>query len=198
LQAAAQAVLAAHPGVIRAYFGSRRVVEGKPRPKIRTEIKRMPGMKKISGKMFAQKILLPIIFAAMPTIFLFTALQRKEWDGASNLRFFPFLIFPIAGYFTYRRYSKFMDEVFDCGDYLVVKRKDLEDNISLSNISNIGYSSSSKNSRLVTLKLRKECVFGGEVSFEVKDNDIFKAFKKNEIIEDLLVRVEKIRDHAKK
>jgi hypothetical protein len=87
-----------------------------------------------------------------------------------------------------------MDEVFDGGDYLLVKKGDEEARIQLTNIININYSVMS-NPRRVTLSLRDECIFGNEVSFLPISSFNLSPFKKSSISEDLIKRVDEKRSH---
>ncbi|HEY2628588.1 MAG TPA: hypothetical protein VGI57_05640, partial [Usitatibacter sp.] len=85
-----------------------------------------------------------------------------------------------------------MDEVYDGGDYLLVKNGDKEDRIQLSNIMNVS-ASTMVNPPRVTLRLVTPCRFGKEVTFSPVRPFTLNPFAKNTIAENLIERVDKAR-----
>jgi hypothetical protein len=86
-----------------------------------------------------------------------------------------------------------VDEVRDCGTYLVVRNRNEEANIDLSNIMNVS-ASTSMNPPQVTLRLVQPCRFGSEVVFSpVRGSFSLNPFRRNAVVEDLIVRVDKAR-----
>lgn len=83
-----------------------------------------------------------------------------------------------------------VDEVWDCGDALVVKDKGWEERIELTNIINVS-SSLYTNPQRITLTLRDPCRFGKEVTFCPPATYI--PFSRPRIASDLIERIEKKR-----
>jgi hypothetical protein len=80
-----------------------------------------------------------------------------------------FLIMPaimaFVGYAIMKRMIfGLVDDVFDAGDALVVKNRDQEERIALSDIINVNYSQFQSPAR-ITLSLRRPSVFGDQISF---------------------------------
>lgn len=84
---------------------------------------------------------------------------------------------------------KLVDEVYDCGTYLLVKNKGQEDKIMLVDILNINTIFFS-NPPQSTLILAKPCVCGKEISFSPINKFIFNPFKNSPVIDDLIVRID--------
>jgi len=84
------------------------------------------------------------------------------------------------------------DEVFDCGDHLLVRRDDLESTVALSNIMNVSESYFTKPPR-VTLRLREPGVFGREIAFTPTHKAVFNPFARNTVVDDLIERIDRTR-----
>jgi len=80
-----------------------------------------------------------------------------------------------------------VDEVFDDGDALVVRNRDMEERIALSNIVNVSYSQFVNPPR-VTLLLRNPSLFGERVSFCAPTR--FNPFSSSPMIDDLIRRID--------
>jgi hypothetical protein len=86
------------------------------------------------------------------------------------------------------------DEVFDCGDHLLVKKSGEEDMLPLSNITNVNFSKNSENiSARITLRLATPGKFGTEITFPPPSQIYFGCRPKNEIAEDRRVRADRAR-----
>lgn len=108
-----------------------------------------------------------------------------------------FLVVPIVmtviGYVVMKKMVwDLMDEVYDCGDSLLVKNRDQEDLIPLSNVMNVSASTATNPPRL-TLRLASPSRFGNEITFSPAGRHSLNPFAKNEIAEDLIVRVDQAR-----
>ncbi len=104
----------------------------------------------------------------------------------------PLLIMPVfMAIFGYVIMKKLVfdlaDEVWDTGDALLVKNKNEEELIPLTNIINVSYSVMVNPPR-VTLTLRQPCRFGKEVSFSPPVR--FVPFSKSPIIAELIERID--------
>jgi hypothetical protein len=90
----------------------------------------------------------------------------------------------VFGFFLMKKLVwNLVDEVYDCGDYLLVKNRGEEDRVLLSNIINIGASINMDPSR-ITLRLVKPGEFGGEISFSPTVSLSLNPFAKNKVAED--------------
>jgi hypothetical protein len=84
------------------------------------------------------------------------------------------------------------DEVYDGGDYLLVKRGRIEERIALSDIMNVN-SSTMVNPPRITLRLARRSKFGDEITFSPVRPMTLNPFARNAIAEDLIVRVDAAR-----
>lgn len=80
-----------------------------------------------------------------------------------------------------------VDEVWDAGDALIVKSKNQEERISLSEIMNVSYSPIINPPR-VTLTLRRPGRFGREVTFPAPIRLV--PFSKSPIVDKLIDRID--------
>jgi hypothetical protein len=85
-----------------------------------------------------------------------------------------------------------VDEVFDDGDALVVRHRGDEQRIPLANIMNVSVTSHVNPPR-ITLRLVTPGRFGSEVVFSPVKKFTLNPFAKNEVAEDLIVRVHEAR-----
>jgi hypothetical protein len=105
---------------------------------------------------------------------------------------FPLIMLPVF-YVIFRKVVwDLVDEVYDGGDYLLVKNGDEEDRIPFSNIMNVS-STLLVNPPRVTLRLVTPGRFGKEVTFMPVRPFTFNAFARNAIADDLIERVDKAR-----
>jgi hypothetical protein len=83
-----------------------------------------------------------------------------------------------------------VDEVWDTGDVLIIRNKQLEEHVPLSEIMNVSYNHSSLILRL-TLLLRNPTKFGTRVTFFVQPMGL-RGFT-NPIIDSLIKRIDAAR-----
>ncbi len=146
-----------------------------------------------SGMTRVYKYAFPLIWYGSLATFFITG-----WSTAAPQQSRVFLLVPcLMAVFGYLLFKKMIwvlvDEVKDCGTYLVVRNRNEEDNIDLSNIMNVS-ATTNMNPPQVTLRLVKPCRFGTEVVFSpLRGSFSLNPFKKNQIVEDLIVRVDKAR-----
>jgi len=85
-----------------------------------------------------------------------------------------------------------MDEVYDCGDSLLVKKAGQEEMVPLSSIININ-----DQTTMITLRLVRGGKFGTDISFSPSKHSplglVPFKFPKNEVAEDLIIRVDRAR-----
>lgn len=146
-----------------------------------------------SGKTKFYKYVFPAIWFGILAIFFVTGLTTGA--GRQPPMFF---VVPAAmagfGYFFFKKTLWVMvDEVKNGGDFLVVRNRGEEVRVDLSNIMNVS-ASTNMNPPQVTLRLVRPCKFGSELVFSpAKKGFSLNPFRKNEIVEDLMVRVDNAR-----
>ena len=125
-------------------------------------------MRQISSRAtFFVKRVYPIIFVA--AVVLFFAFPLFWVDRARLPSMWPLLlgmlVVLLVGYWLMKRmFFDLVDAVFDDGDALLVRNKDQEERIALSDIAAARYTSLFNPMR-VTLSLRKPARFGSEIAF---------------------------------
>jgi hypothetical protein len=150
-------------------------------------------MKRISSKFtFFLKRLFPLVWFGFLTFFVAVSVI----SGA--IRKNPvFLIGPATmaafGYFLMRKLVwDLVDEVYDCGDFLLVRNGGGEERIQLSNIINVS-ASTLVNPPRITLRLANPGKFGYEIAFSPVTNFTLNPFAKSLVAEELIVRVDSAR-----
>lgn len=111
-----------------------------------------------------------------------------------------FLIIPcIVGVFGYFVMKKLIwdlaDEVYVDQDSLLIKNRAEEERIALSNVMNVS-ATVLVNPPRITLRLVKPCKFGDEITFTPVTGFTLNPFAKNQVTEDLIVRVHNARLRA--
>jgi hypothetical protein len=150
-------------------------------------------MTRISSRQtyFTKRILpwLFLVFLVIPNVLAF-AFGR----GQPPLQFFliPLVLLPVFFVVFRKLVWDLADEVYDGGDYLLVKKGDKEDRIPLSNIMNVS-ATLMVNPPRVTLRLVTPCKFGKEISFSPLRPFTLNPFAPNEIAEKLIERVDRAR-----
>jgi hypothetical protein len=116
----------------------------------------------------------------------------------------PFIVFVIPpvmmlfGYVLMRALMfDLMDEVYDDGNRLIVKKGDHNDVIALSNIINVSHTIAVNPARIV-LTLRTPCRFGKKVAFcpQLTWADIRKFNFTNSLADELVIRADEARRSA--
>ncbi|HXW93819.1 MAG TPA: hypothetical protein VEK33_24930 [Terriglobales bacterium] len=152
------------------------------------------------------------------------AMQRISTPYTFSLKFFPFLFFGFLAFVfflllingAYEKAPMFLvmvgvlaviglcswnvsrrdivDEVDDCGDYLLIRKRGDEDTVLFSNIINVNFSTDRDGtSARITLTLDSPGKFGKEITF-APPPQIYLGFpSRNKIAEDLLARADKAR-----
>lgn len=109
-----------------------------------------------------------------------------------------FLVFPIVmlviGFALFRKLLwDLADSVDDARDYLLVRRGSIEQRVMLANVMNVSVSQFTNPQRL-TLRLRSAGPLGDEIVFIPKQPGLrLNPFKRNEIAENLMRRVDEAR-----
>lgn len=111
-----------------------------------------------------------------------------------------FIIMPclmgVFGFFLMKKLvGDLVDEVYDAGDFLLIKNRGEEERVPLSNIINVS-ASAFVNPPRVSLRLRHSGKFGAEVTFSPAVGLRLLPFTKIPIVEDLIVRVDRARSKS--
>ena len=152
-------------------------------------------MKKISSEYtFFYKKLIPVVWLA----FLGFALTLGFKAGAIEKNPMTLVspgIVTVIGYFIWKKkFWTLADEVYDWGDFLMVKNNGQEEQVLLTNIMNVSASTFTNPPR-VTLKLVNPGKFGTEISFLPVRKFFAMPFANNAVSEDLIIRVDRARGH---
>jgi hypothetical protein len=87
---------------------------------------------------------------------------------------------------------KLADEVYDCGDSLLVRRGGVEQTVPLAEITNVALALFSRPPR-ITLQLAKPGKFGRSIVFTPPTSPGLEMFGRNPIADDLVARVQRAR-----
>ena len=142
------------------------------------------------------KRVFPVIWFGFLGVFAIVALT----SGASTNAGAPLLIVPcVMAVFGYILLKKLVfdlaDEVYDAGEFLVVRNRGREHQIALGDIINVSVSTMQNPTR-ITLRLTGSSAttsLGSEVAFSPEQKFTLNPFAKNDVAEDLIVRVDKAR-----
>jgi hypothetical protein len=154
-------------------------------------------LKKISTPYnFSMKVF-PFVFYGMLAVFL-----GLMWMGGVFRSNPMFLVVPVimsvVGYFFMKiAYGELVDEVFDCGEHLLVRKGSVEVRIPLQNIINVNFEINQKPARL-RLKLSKPCPLGNEIVFALPPQlgFYFMPIPRSDIAENLIQRINEARKQA--
>jgi hypothetical protein len=146
-------------------------------------------MTRISSKStFLIKKIVPLFWFGFLTVFVGSLVV----EGRVGDVFFVLvpLLMAIGGFVFFKFVVwNLADEVFDGGDYLLIRRGDRKVRIPLTGIMNVS-SSTHSNPPRVTLRLVAASEFGTHVSFYPTTPFTLNPFAKNPVAEDLIVRVD--------
>lgn len=150
-------------------------------------------MKKISSKyLFITKKIFPLFWFGFLAFFVFQALMQGTYEKDPMFLVVP-CIMAVVGFFLMKKIVwDLVDEVYDCGDSLLIKNRGVEERVPLANIMNVS-ASINMNPPRITLRLVKPGRLGAEISFSPAASFTLNPFAKNPVAEDLIVRVDKAR-----
>ena len=150
-------------------------------------------MKKISsGLTIVNKKIFPAFWFGVLAIFLIVSLVSGAADQDAMFVIVP-VIMAIFGYVLMKKLIwPVADEVYDCGDFLLVRNRGEEDRITLADVMNVSASTFTNPPR-ITLRLANAGKWGTEVVFIPVRGIVWSPFRKNAIAEDLIVRVDRAR-----
>jgi hypothetical protein len=150
-------------------------------------------MKKISStSTVMSKKVLPVLWFGFLVYFVARAMRSGAAQKDPLLIVVP-VAMAVFGYFLMKRLLwNLVDEVYDDGDFLVIKNRGEEARVALSDIMNVSVSTSPNPSR-ITLRLVSPGKFGKEITFAPAAGSAGNPFKKNQVAEDLIARVDQAR-----
>jgi hypothetical protein len=149
-----------------------------------------------SNSTFFYKKAFPILWFGFMAVCVGTTLLSGAL-GKDALFLLPGLLIPCllvgVGFLLFRKLLwNLADEVYDGGDFLLVRDRGEEDSVPLANIVNVN-ASIMINPPRVTLRLARPGKFGTEISFSPKARFTLNPFAKSQVAEDLIVRVDQAR-----
>jgi hypothetical protein len=156
----------------------------------------MENCKKISSPSTAfYKKVFPAFWFGFIALFLVLALtQGAVVEGSVMFLIVPCVI-GVFGYFLMRNLVwDLVDEVYDCGDFLLIKNRGQEHRVPLADIMNVA-ASIAVNPPRITLRLKNLSAassLGSEVAFSPRRRTL-NPFAKNPVAEDLIHRVDQAR-----
>ena len=137
----------------------------------------------------------PFLWFGFLVFFVGTTITNAVIEGPQPVHLF-FLAVPIfiavIGYAVMRQVIwGLVDEVFDHGDYLVVRHRGQESRIDFTDVVNVSFAA--MNPPRITLRLRQPGPLGTDVSFSPVHPFTLNPFTKNEVAESLILRVDRAR-----
>jgi hypothetical protein len=149
-----------------------------------------------SGSTFIMKRVFPVLWFGFLVFFVGATMMSAITRGPElgDLLFFVVPAFmAIVGYAVMKQFIwDLVDEVYDHGDYLVIRNRGDEARIDLADVMNVSVSTNVNPPR-ITLRLIHPIRFGTEVSFSPIRSFTLNPFAKNEVAESLIVRVGRAR-----
>lgn len=150
-------------------------------------------MTKISSKFtFFHKKWFPLLWFGFLAVFVTLALTNGALEKNPMFLVGP-IVMAVIGLFVMKKLVwDLVDEVYDCGEFLLIKNRGEEDRVPLSNIMNVN-ASTMINPPRITLRLVNPGKFGNEIAFSPLTSFTFNPFAKNQVAEGLIVRVDRAR-----
>lgn len=154
-------------------------------------------MTKISSRFtFFYKKVFPVLWFGFLAFFVVATVLTGTATQNPVFLFIP-VFMAIMGFFLLQKLVwDLADEVYDCGESLLVKNGGKEDRVALSNIMNVS-ASTYVNPPRVALTLAAPGRFGKEIVFTPVTGIIVNPFAKNKVIEGLIARVDQARSNRR-
>jgi hypothetical protein len=150
-------------------------------------------VKKISSRLtMVNKKIFPAFWFGFLAIFFVTGVASGAADRDAMFALVP-VFMAIVGYLVMKKFVWVLaDEVYDCGDFLLVRNRGDEDRIPLANVVNVSASTFTNPPR-ITLRLASPAKWGTVVVFSPIRSSVLNPFARNAVAEDLMVRVDRVR-----
>jgi hypothetical protein len=144
-------------------------------------------MKKISTPYTFSLKIMPWLYFGFVAIFGGVVLMGGAIKKDPLFVFVPFAM-AIGGYYFFRvALRNLADEVYDCGDFLLVRKGGNEDRVPLANIINVNFAMNIRPAR-ITLTLATPGKFGREIVFALPPKLYFSPLPTSELAADLIAR----------
>jgi hypothetical protein len=143
---------------------------------------------------FFNKKVFPIVWLGSMGVFVAVSLKHAG-ETAGFVFVLPLVFLVIVSFLLKKLVWDLVDEVYDGGEYLLIKNGGREYRLPLADIMNVSGSLYTNPPR-ITLRLANTGggnPFGSEVAFSPKRPFSLNPFAKNPIFEDLVVRVDRAR-----
>jgi hypothetical protein len=140
------------------------------------------------------KWIFPALWFGILAVSVGTAMATAK-GSEDPMTFVVPIVMAVFGFFLMKMLIwDLVDEVYDCGDALLVRRRGIEERVSLSNIINVSVSSN-QNPLRITLRLDKPSRnWGTEFAFSpVYPGFRLNPFARSKVADDLIVRVDRAR-----
>jgi hypothetical protein len=139
------------------------------------------------------KYVFPVIWFGFIAVFCTAAVMAPPRSSLPPLFLFVPAFLAVLGFVLLKKLVwDLADEVYDRGDYLLVRKAGEEENVVLSNVMNVS-ASLLLNPPRITLKLVQPGKFGSEIAFTPIRAFTFNPFAKDQVSEDLMERVDQAR-----
>jgi hypothetical protein len=151
-------------------------------------------MKKISTPYTFSIKIFPFVFFGFLAFLFFLLLINGAYEKSPMFLVAVGVIAVLGFYHTKTSRRNLVDEVYDCGDFLLVRKRGEEDTVLLSNITNVNFSTDQRGvAARITLRLASPGKFGTEISFAPPPQIYIGSPRRSEVAEDLLARADKAR-----
>ena len=157
-------------------------------------------MKRISNPFTPALKIVPFLvcgFSAFILALLLKSILALLFTSGALQKASVFVVFPgvvaVGGYCAWKASIRdLMDEVYDCGDYLLVKKGRQEETVLFSNINYVRFSNTRDGAQpRIRLSLDAPGKFGAEILFVPPQNPL--APRTNKVADDLVARVNEAR-----
>lgn len=149
-------------------------------------------MNKISGTTFFIKKVFPLLWFSFLAFFIFMGILHGAMKQNPIVLIMPIFMAVFGLVLMKKLVWDLMDEVYDCGDHLLIKNYNQTDQIYLADIINLS-ASTLVNPPQIKLKLRQPSKFGDEVAFLPKVGLRLNPFARIKIADDLILRIDQAR-----
>lgn len=155
----------------------------------------MAAMKKISNPYTFSFKVFPYLYFGFIGVFVALVFMGGGWEKEPAFVAVP-CVMAVAGWvFMKVALGDLVDEVYDCGEFLLVRRRGEEEKIPLSDIINVNFAMNQQPAR-ITLTLARPGKFGSAVSFALPPKLYLSPLPRSEIAEDLIARVHAARSRC--
>ena len=149
-------------------------------------------MKLISTKYNFSFKAFPVLFYGFLAMMIAFLIMNGALEKDPMMVFVPIVMAAVGFFYMKTSVNDLVDEVYDCGDSLLVRKNKEEERVPLSNIINVNFSMNVQPAR-ITLTLDTPGKFGPEISFALPPKIYITPLPKSEVAQDLLVRAHRAR-----